>query len=239
MHAIKVLLQDLAQLVTGKNGKLASYLLVALVLQCAYWYLGSPGPQLFGDANRTLGASVINIGWSVLLLFLLPLGLMLLLRDSPKKAGLRFGDVCFGFSALLLAVPVAVLLMFFGAQSDAIQATYPWAGDWVGRTIFNLLLWAALYALYYLSFEFFYRGFMLSQLQAHWGLSAAIWVQTIASTLIHLGKPLPETLAAIPAGLLFGVLAARSKSILYPFLLHLAIGLSTDAFSLYHQGLLF
>jgi len=95
-----------------------------------------------------------------------------------------------------------------------------------------------IYALYYIAFEFFYRGFLLRVVETSWGPGPAIWVQTLASTLVHLGKPMPEVLAAIPAGLVFGALALRSRSILYPALLHLSIGVATDLFSLAHQGLL-
>jgi membrane protease YdiL (CAAX protease family) len=45
-------------------------------------------------------------------------------------------------------------------------------------------------------------------------------------------EPLPEMLLAIPFGLIFAVLALRSRSLLWPILLHLIIGLSNDLFSL-------
>jgi membrane protease YdiL (CAAX protease family) len=69
-----------------------------------------------------------------------------------------------------------------------------------------------------------------------WGLGAAVWLQAVASALVHLGKPLAETLAAIPFGLVFAVLAIRSRSLLWPILLHLLIGLMTDLFALHYQG---
>ena len=50
---------------------------------------------------------------------------------------------------------------------------------------------------------------------------------------------LTEAFAALLAGFLFAVLAVRSRSLLYPIILHLVIGLSTDVFSLAYQGLLF
>ncbi|HLU82138.1 MAG TPA: CPBP family glutamic-type intramembrane protease, partial [Trueperaceae bacterium] len=59
------------------------------------------------------------------------------------------------------------------------------------------------------------------------------------ATLIHVGKPLAEVIAALPASLLFGVMALRSKSILYPALLHLLIGLALDVAILARQGVLF
>ena len=80
---------------------------------------------------------------------------------------------------------------------------------------------------------------MLRVIEPVWGLSAAIWTQTLASTLIHLGKPPAETFAALFAGLLFAVLAVRGRSLLYPIVLHLVIGISTDVFVLAQQGLLF
>ena len=58
-------------------------------------------------------------------------------------------------------------------------------------------------------------------------------IQTIPSTVIHtsiagMGKPLAETLGAIPAGIVLGWLALRTGSFLYPFILHASIGFFTD-----------
>ena len=78
---------------------------------------------------------------------------------------------------------------------------------------------------------------MLRVLADHWGLEAAVWTQALLSTLIHLGKPPAETLAAFPAGFLFALLAVRTQSLLWPILLHLIIGLVTDATVLGRQGL--
>ena len=96
------------------------------------------------------------------------------------------------------------------------KTTYPWAGEWPGRSALHFAAWGALYALYYAAFEFFYRGFMVGVLRDRWGLEAAVWTQALLSTLIHLGKPLAETLAAFPAGFLFAFLAIRTRSLLWP-----------------------
>src|SRR5690606_41693800 len=113
-------------------------------------------------------------------------------------------------------------------DARARAGAYPGAGAEIGGSVASRLGWALLYALYYLAFEAFYRGFLLRALEAPFGTSLAVWLQAFAATLVHLGKPLPEVLAALPASLLFGVLAVRSRSIFYPALVHLAIGLTLD-----------
>jgi uncharacterized protein len=212
-----------------------AYLALGLVLQAAYWTLGSPGPQLAG-APRDLGTAAAAVGWAALLLLVVPLALLLVRRELPDGLLLGWGDWRFGLTVTALVGALAVVGMGIGARFPDVQATYPWPGAWAGATLLHLLAWAGIYAVYYVAFEFFYRGFLLRTLEPAWGLPAAIWVQTVASTLVHLGKPLPETLLAIPFGLLFAVLAVRGRSLLWPILLHLVIGLSTDVWSLHHQG---
>ncbi len=236
MTFLRALFADLKKLF---EHKLALYLLMAALLQIAYWYLGSPGPQLLRGTPRTLGAALFNISSALLFLLVLPTGLMVGLGDSLRRVGLGLGNWRFGVSVTLIASLIAIVAMYLGSSDPSLQLTYPWAGEWVGASPFNLSLWIFLYGLYYVSFEFFYRGFMLRVIEPLWGLSAAIWTQALASTLIHLGKPPAETFAALPAGLLFAVLAVRGRSLLYPIVLHLIIGISTDIFVLQRQGLLF
>ena len=163
---------------------------------------------------------------------------MALFKDAPRRVVWGLGDVRFGVLLTLVGGTVATGLMYIGATDAALQATYPWAGAWPGRSGDTLAAWFGLRLVYYVSFEFFFRGFMLRGLAPFWGLGTALWVQALSSVLIHVGSPLPELLSAIPAELLFGVVAVRGRSLLWPILLHLIIGFSTDIFSLLHQGLL-
>jgi membrane protease YdiL (CAAX protease family) len=239
LGGFRLLLQDLNALFGTQESRIWFILVASLLCQIGYWYLGSPGPQLLVFAPREPLQALFSIGWALVFLLFVPQILMGFFGLTPRDAGLRLGDVRFGLPITLLLSFIMIPLMFLGAQDPRIQAAYPWPGAWPGLTLQNLLVWTGFYSLYYLAFEFFYRGFMLRMLEPVWGLKTAIWVQLIASVLIHLGKPLPEVLAAIPGGLLFAVLAVRSRSLLWPILLHLVIGMSNDIFSMYHQGLLF
>ncbi len=209
------------------------YLSAAVLAQVGYWYLGSPGPSLLHDAPRTLLAAAVNIGWALALLLVLPGTLLAFFGD---KVPVGLGNWRLGLP-LTLALGLGAALALWSIPGDAaLQETYPWAGSWPGRSVLHFAAWGGLYALYYAAFEFFYRGFMLRVLSDRWGLEAAVWTQALLSTLIHLGKPLAETLAAFPAGFLFAFLALRTRSLLWPTLLHLIIGLATDAAMLKRQG---
>lgn len=223
-------------LISPFRSKLTLYLTAAALVQIAYWYLGSPGPSLLYSAPRTLAAALVNIGWALVLLLLVPVGLLWVLGDL-KRVPLGLGAWRVGLPATVVLAVVAGAALWVGSGDPVLQQTYPWPGSWPGRSLLNLAAWAGLYALYYVAFEFFYRGFVLRLLEPHWGLSAAVWTQVLLSVLIHVGKPLSETLAALPAGFLFAFLTLRTRSLVWPILLHLAIGLATDVFVLQRQGL--
>ncbi len=235
--ALRALLGDLASLFTRRGSRTWFLLSAATVLQVAFWYLATPGPQLIGYAPRDLPTAAVGITWSLVTLLAVPALLFTTTGGTLREMGLTRGDPRFGWPAVgvcaLVAVPLVALAS--GGASE-LAAAYPWAGTEIGRSLGTLAGWAVLYALYYLAFEAFYRGFLLRALEAPFGTSLAVWLQAFAATLVHLGKPLPEVLAALPASLLFGVLAVRSRSIFYPALVHLAIGLTLDVALLARAG---
>lgn len=239
LRSLKVVLDDLAALFTTGSSRLWFLLLVASLAQVGFWYVASPGPGLLRFEPRSLPTAVNTIFWSLVFLVLVPGALMGLFGLRLRDVGVRLGNTAFGFPATLATVVIALPLIFLASGDASLQSTYPWAGAWVGRSLLTLAAWVLLYGLYYFAFEFFYRGFLLRVAQDAWGTTAALWVQTLAAGLIHLGKPMPEAIAAIPASLVFGVLAVRGRSILYPMLLHLTIGVATDVFVLGRLGLLF
>ena len=114
------------------------------------------------------------------------------------------------------------------------QAEYPLAGPAMGRPLLFLGV-EAFYLLYYLGWEFYFRGFMLFSLERRYDALLAVLVQTIPSAIVHIGKPAAESFAAILAGLAFGYLSWRTRSILYPLVLHAVVGIATDCFVTWRQ----
>ncbi len=143
--------------------------------------------------------------------------------------GLRVGDWQAGVRAVVLIFALtAVALLYPAAQNAEIRAVYPLdRGAYTSATAFlELQLVRAL--LFYSSTEFFFRGFMLFGLRPYVGDWIAICIQAIPSCLWHIGLPVGEILASIPAAVLFGLVAVRTRSVLWPFLLHLLIGAALD-----------
>lgn len=239
MWVLGRLARDLADLFGRRDWSLWYLLTSAVLIQLGFWYLSTPGPTLLANQPRGILTAVLGIGWAIALFWIVPAALSAPLGLTRERLGLVVGDARFGLATVGLGGALAVPLIAIATVDPTLRATYPWPGSWAGQSPGNLVVWAGLYLLYYASFEFFYRGYLLRSLESILGLAPAIWIQALAATLIHAGKPFSEALAAFPASLIFALLAVRSRSLFYPIALHFLIGLSTDLFSLARQGLLF
>ena len=174
------------------------------------------------------------VGCRVLCYFLIPMSALLALGRNPLDFGLRIRGVRRHlpmYAALLLVMAPLVVAVSFTA---AFQRYYPFY-DYAGATVAGLLLWESLYAIQFITLEFFYRGYLLFSLERYIGVYA-VFVMVIPYTMVHFDKPFAEALAAIPAGLILGLLALRSRSIWPGALVHIAIGWSMDLLSLWQRG---
>ena len=210
--------------------RLPAFLTVASAAQLAFWYLATPGPVVLGGAERGPGAAAGWIAWSVATLLTATLLAAPLLRRSLPDLGLGWGRTGSGLVWAAAGALVAIPALWWMADDAALRATYPWVGaEWLAGRPGRFTLWAAGYAAYYLAFEAFYRGALLHALAGRLGPRSANVVQAMLATLIHVGKPLAETVAAFPASLVFGWLTLRFRSIWPAAALHLVIGLTLDA----------
>ena len=91
------------------------------------------------------------------------------------------------------------------------------------------------YALQFFALEFFFRGFVLRGMAAEFG-SMAMMVMMIPYCMIHFGKPLPECLGSIVAGMVLGTLAMDTRSIWGGITIHVAVAWSMDAAALWHKS---
>ena len=128
------------------------------------------------------------------------------------------------YIGLFLLVLPAVLI---AAKTDSFKLTYPFY-KLSNRSSFDFWAWQAMYWVQFISLEFFFRGFMLKALAPRFG-SGAIFVMIVPYCMIHFGKPLPETLGAIIAGVVLGTLAMRTKSIWGGAFIHIAVALTMDS----------
>lgn len=166
---------------------------------------------------------------SLLLRVLVPLVVVtLVLRESPREWGWRFPLDWHHVWPYVVFLAVMVPVLFGASVLSSFQAKYPFydgamAGGW------HFWGFQLFYGLQFLGVEAFFRGFLLFGLWPRLGWNA-IPVMVIPYVMIHFGKPMPETLAAIVAGSVLGYLALRSRSFLWGALLHWSVGLTMDAF---------
>lgn len=152
-------------------------------------------------------------------------------RDPLKEYGLRLGDWKRGLPAILiLFVLVSGAIIFPASQTQDMRAAFPFDKAATESIFAFLRLQFFRGLMFYTAWEFFFRGFMLFGLKKYLGDWMAICIQTIPSCLWHIGMPTGELLSSLLAGLLFGILAIRTRSILWVFLLHYSIGIILDVF---------
>jgi len=182
---------------------------------------------------------------SFLWLFLLPLAVVAISPAlSVRDVGLGLGDWRFGARAALCLylamVPVLALASFrdnfvdYYPMSDWIRSEIARFGDGQGGSLWPFVVYEAAYALYFVGWEFFHRGFLTVGLSRTFGWYA-ILVVTIPFALLHVDKPMPEAYGAIVASLVLGWLAIRTRSSWWGFFVHASVAVTMDVFAVLHQ----
>ena len=212
-------------------------LLSAPVLLTIYRYHGYPGTfdsfinfSTQEDQNIRISQFIIFF----ILTFIIPvLYVKIAMKRKLTDFGFGTGDWKTGLKMLFLIPLVILPVLYFSAKMPELRTEYPLAKSLLDDQS-GLLLYELAYILfYYIAWEFFFRGFILFGLASKFGVFNAILIQTISSCLVHIGKPESEIIGSIIAGIIFGMIAYRTKSIWYVVILHAAIGVLTDLFIIY------
>ena len=153
-------------------------------------------------------------GYESLFLYLgVPLLVILLLfRESPARYGFRLGDWKAGLLLTAASCGGMLLVMLFVARIGEVRNFYAPQG----KSFIPLLIGNGLDLF---GWEFLFRGFLLFALYPVCG-PYAIVLQAVPFTIAHFGKPELETWSCIFGGSAFGYVAWRTRSFLYPFLIH-------------------
>ena len=132
-------------------------------------------------------------------------------RKSPREYGFQWGDWRAGLSLTAIVIAIAAPILWLIARNSPAMVDY-YAHQWNPAaplyTFLDLVGW-----------EFFFRGFLLFGYARVFGANA-LWIHAVPFALAHLSKPAVETYSTIFGGFLFGLVAWRTKSFVYPFLIH-------------------
>ena len=173
------------------------------------------------------------------LLFAAPLVFFLLAGRAsglaPAAIGLRIGNWKLGLASCLVVIPLGAITLANSVRDPVIRGQYPFSKDAMSSPLRFVVYEAAYILLYYFAWDFAFRGALQFSLAALFapglaGTIAAILVQSMASTLYHLGHPDSEIWGAFAVGLIFGAIAAVTGSFLYSFAIHAIIGVGNDVF---------
>lgn len=233
--------------VTPAERNAVLFTLLALALMLAYYFGGSRGffltriaPALsLSHASADLAASFYQFGAAFVLFFIVPLAVVKSTTGtSLVELNLGLGDRRQGFlialaGLLIISLPSA----FFASLDPQFLREYPLAKSAVDSPARLLAHELAYGLLYYVAWEGFFRGILQSELTRFLGLIPALLIQTSASTLIHIGKPVTEVWASLFAGIAFGIAVIRTRSIWPLVFVHWALGVATDLACAYAAGI--
>jgi membrane protease YdiL (CAAX protease family) len=222
------------------DSHLGVLLLSAPVLLTVYRYHGyadtfrAAFPSLGGAPSADLLSRFWQFGAVFVLLLVVPLAYARWgMKVRAADVGLGAGDWRWGLKVTAALLPVVVAVAWAGARMPDVRAEYPMARTLVADHAWLLWYEAAYVLLYYVAWESYFRGVLVFGVAPYLGAAPAILIQTISSCLIHIGKPEGEILGSIAAGVAFGWLAWRSRSIWYGVALHAALGVLTDLFVIF------
>jgi uncharacterized protein len=188
-------------------------------------------PGLYDPRWASLVELAVWVGIRLVGFFVLPaLAIRFVLGQRVREHGLRTAGLrrqlpAYGWLFLLVLPCIAL-----ASLRPEFARYYPFY-RFAARSWLDLACWELLYAAHFVALEFFFRGFWLTACRARFG-SAAVYVTLVPYCMIHFTKPLLEVLAAIPAGVVLGLLAMRARSIWGGALLHVAVAWSMDALAL-------
>ncbi len=147
-----------------------------------------------------------------ILYFVVPMAIILLVfRENPREYGFQLGDWKAGLVITLGAIVIMTPILWLLLRGDSSMQAY-----------YKPLITPTLPVYTFLElfgWEFFFRGWLLFGYARKFG-PEALWLQAVPFALAHIGKPESETLSTIFGGFAFGWVAWRTKSFLYPFLIH-------------------
>lgn len=191
--------------------KIAVLVVVSTVLLIMDSYHAQLGPwEKWFPGWKDIGLSTKIID-RTLLYFVIPMLIILLIfRQKPGEFGFGFGDWKTGIILTLAGIILITPVLWLVIRGDATMREYykPLIPGLPLYTLLDLFSW-----------EFLFRGWLLFGFARKFG-PEAIWLQAVPFALAHIGKPEVETLSTIFGGFAFGWVAWRTKSFVYPLLIH-------------------
>ena len=186
-------------------------------------------------------------GWYLATFFILFVIPVLFIAAHPRLRfrdyGLGLGDWRFAlriFVAFAVVMLAAVLVLYL-TRSKSFLSFYPMFAEkqLVGSQpefLFWFVIVEACFFLYFVGWEFFFRGLLVFPLARRIGSLSAL-VGVVPFAIMHAGKPVPEAFGSILAAWLLGVLVLRARSFWICPILHFSIAFAMDLTASFSRNL--
>ncbi|MDD3469476.1 MAG: type II CAAX endopeptidase family protein [Thermoguttaceae bacterium] len=189
------------------------------------------------DTTRQTLAELYRFGSFALSMGLLP---AMVVRFGLREKFADYGVSCGGteeqrrwvWCLIGIGLPLFAIMGAMSATEPSFRVEFPFnkhAAD--SLTLFAIHVGG--YLVYYVAWEFFFRGFLQTLLREQTGIATAILIQTAFATLLHIGGPAMEVFSCIPGSLFWGIVAWKTRSILPSLTMHAAMGIALDAAIVY------
>jgi membrane protease YdiL (CAAX protease family) len=226
-------------------------ILMSTLIGVVIW--GPKGTPVFSDllgpwlreipAEELWREQLVSIMTGFLLLVGAPIMIIkLVFHERLSDFGLGAGDFKLGSALTLILVAVSVPLFWYGTTSDAMRLEYPLLYRGLPGPLRiqqfswgSFVLFEATYALFFLTIEFIFRGYLLFGLSRRFGTYAVLF-QMLSYTAWHLVKPLPELSGTLFWGFATAAVALRARSLWYVFIAHYLLNIFLDCMILHAQG---
>ena len=177
-------------------------------------------------------ASIISLSYLVLPIICIKW----IFKENFADYGLSFkGSLTYYRLYLLMLVIMIPLVVYFSATDSFLQ-TYPFYKVPPGESLFpRFFIWEVFYFFQFFALEFLFRGFLLHGTKHRFGFYA-IFFMTVPYCMIHFGKPMPETIAAIIAGVVLGYMSLKSRNIWMGVFVHCSVAFMMDFAALSRKG---
>lgn len=157
-------------------------------------------------------------------------------REKLKDYGLQWGSFLKDSWIYLVMLGIMFPLVYYASGTESFQLRYPFYTPATDESLWpNFWIWQGLYLVQFFALEFFFRGFIVHGLKKEVGFYA-VFIMTIPYCMIHFGKPMGETFAAIFAGIALGTMSLKSRSIALGVFLHYSVAITMDFAALWQEG---
>jgi len=216
-------------------------IIAAVIFYYVYYYFVTSGlpKKLCSTINKPVQKEIalflLKKFSGFLILGLIP-GLLyyFFLNQNFEKFGFSTNQFCNNFLVILPLVITIVVILFINQkvnkQNNSLQINL---SDW------NILLFiinATAWIIYLIGYEFLFRGILLFECYSSFGFWPAVAINVTIYSAIHMVYGKDQTIGALIFGGIACYLTLNLGSILIPIIMHVALSIFSDYFSIRYNA---